>query len=205
MYPVVTVNLTCGVLGLRAVYVRRFLIGFWTNTACHTRSNASPIAFYCCSRHRIWSGDWEDPPKQGQQPSSAHQNTASKKCNAGDTKWHFHFWEGASLWSTGQGVHSVAYEASEDTEIWLKVSMLWKVESGNSQMSVFRAHTLCMEPAQRASVHICTWLDPYTLPLSCDSVFQKELSVVCFPLGSTTYGASATMKVWLAHILRFKR
>lgn len=83
--------------------------------------------------------------------------------------------------------------------------MLWKVESENSQMSVFRAHTLCMEPVQRASVHIGTWLDSHSLSLPCNSVFQKELSVVCFPLGSATYVAKATMKVWLTHILRFKR
>lgn len=79
------------------------------------------------------------------------------------------------------------------------------MESGNSQMSVFRAHTLCMEPMQRASVHIGTWLDPHSLPLSCNSVSQKELSIVCFPLGSATYVASTTMNVCLTHILRFKR
>ena len=54
MHSAVTVNLSCGVLSLRAMCVRRFLICLWTNSACHTRSNASLVAFYCCY-HEIWS------------------------------------------------------------------------------------------------------------------------------------------------------
>lgn len=51
----VTVNLSCRVLSLRDVCVRKFLIDLWTNSTCHTRSNESPMAFYCCS-HKMWSG-----------------------------------------------------------------------------------------------------------------------------------------------------
>lgn len=178
MYPVVTVNLTCGVLSLKAVYFRRFLIGFWTNTARHTRSNASRIPFFFfCSRHKIWSGVCEDPPKQGQQPSSTHQNTAQKKHNIGDTKWHIHFWK-ASLWSTGHGIHSVA------TSIWQykNVTTLWYsiqgIISKLTYANIFWGLTLCAGNLYKWPCSYLHLLQSSVLTIILEVCFSK--GIFCF-------------------------